>query len=81
VSLGGPAGELLTNKRDTLAEVHTFCSTPSHTHMLARISFRQVPLGARVYARSYTSSIKEGSVAASKGFKYAFMTFFWIDDD
>ena len=49
--------------------------------MLARISFRQVPLGARVYARSYTSSIKEGSVAASKGFKYAFMTFFWIDDD
>jgi hypothetical protein len=35
--------------------------------MLARISFRQVSLGARVYARSYTSSVKEGSVAASKG--------------
>lgn len=49
--------------------------------MLARISFRQVPLGARVYARSYTSSVKEGSVAASRGFKYAFTAFFWIDDD
>jgi len=36
--------------------------------MLARISFRQVPLAARVYARSYTSSFKEGSVAASKEF-------------
>jgi hypothetical protein len=36
--------------------------------MLARISFRQVPLAARVYARSYTSSFREGSVAASKEF-------------
>jgi len=36
--------------------------------MLARISFRQVPLAARVYARSYTSSLKEGSVASSKEF-------------
>jgi len=36
--------------------------------MLTRISFRQVPLAARVYARSYTSSFKEGSVAASKEF-------------
>ncbi|KAI9430868.1 hypothetical protein H4582DRAFT_1992008 [Lactarius indigo] len=36
--------------------------------MLARISFRQAPLAARVYARSYTSSIKEGSVAASREF-------------
>jgi len=36
--------------------------------MLARISFRQVPLSARVYARSYTSSVREGSVASSKEF-------------
>ncbi|KAI9430066.1 hypothetical protein H4582DRAFT_2020589 [Lactarius indigo] len=43
--------------------------------MLARISFRQAPLAARVYARSYTSSIKEGSVAASREFGYAFMAF------
>jgi hypothetical protein len=45
--------------------------------MLARISFRQVPLAARVYARSYTSSVREGSVAASKEFGYAFTAFFW----
>ncbi len=43
--------------------------------MLARISFRQVPLAARVYARSYTSSVKEGSVAASREFGYASMVF------
>jgi hypothetical protein len=36
--------------------------------MLARISLRQVPLSARVYARSYTSSAREGSVASSKEF-------------
>jgi len=36
--------------------------------MLARISLRQVPLSARVYARSYTSSARVGSVASSKAF-------------
>ena len=43
--------------------------------MLARILFRQVPLTARVYARGYTSSLKEGSVASSKEFRYAFTAF------
>jgi len=36
--------------------------------MYSRISLRQLSLAARVSARSYTSSSKEGSVAASKEF-------------
>ncbi|KAH9980583.1 hypothetical protein BJV74DRAFT_856287 [Russula compacta] len=36
--------------------------------MLARISLRPVSLAARVSMRSYTSSVKEGSVAASREF-------------
>ena len=46
--------------------------------MLARISFRQVPLTARVYARGYTSSLKEGSVASSKEFGYVVTAFFFL---
>jgi len=36
--------------------------------MLSRISLRQLSLGARASARSYTSSSREGSVAASREF-------------
>jgi len=36
--------------------------------MLARISLRQVSLAAKASARGYTSSVREGSVAASKEF-------------
>jgi len=36
--------------------------------MLSRISLRQLSLGARASARSYTSSAREGSVAASREF-------------
>jgi len=36
--------------------------------MLSRISLRQISLGARASARSYTSSSREGSVAASREF-------------
>jgi hypothetical protein len=43
--------------------------------MLARISLRQVSLSARVYARSYTSSAREGSVASSKEFGYVLTSF------
>ena len=67
--LGGAAGGLVL-KRDPNAR-----PIPQLAHMLARISFRQIPLAARVYARSYTSSIREGSVAASKEFGYAFTAF------
>jgi len=36
--------------------------------MFSRISLRQLSLATRASARSYTSSSKEGSVAASKEF-------------
>lgn len=38
--------------------------------MYSRIALRQLSLATRVSARSYTSSSKEGSVAASKEFGY-----------
>jgi hypothetical protein len=38
--------------------------------MYSRISLRQLSLAARVSVRSYTSSFREGSVAASKEFGY-----------
>ncbi|KAH9986938.1 hypothetical protein BJV77DRAFT_1027345 [Russula vinacea] len=38
--------------------------------MYSRISLRQLSLATRISARSYTSSFKEGSVAASKEFGY-----------
>ena len=45
--------------------------TPQRTNMLARTSLRQVFIVARASpARTYTSSIKEGSVASSKEFGY-----------
>ncbi|KAI0270568.1 hypothetical protein BC834DRAFT_967335 [Gloeopeniophorella convolvens] len=36
--------------------------------MLSRIAARRVSLAARASARSYTSSVREGSVAASREF-------------
>lgn len=49
--------------------------TPQLTNMLARISLRPVSLAARVSTRSYTSSAKEGSVAASREFGYVSLLF------
>ncbi len=40
------------------------------TNMYSRLSLRQLSLAARFSARSYTSSFREGSVAASKEFGY-----------
>ena len=81
--LGGPAGDPF-GLSETLLERPTSYCCHHISHMLARISFRQVPLAARVYARSYTSSLKEGSVASSKEFGYvvtAFSFLFSVGDD
>ncbi|KAI9511234.1 hypothetical protein F5148DRAFT_1172797 [Russula earlei] len=57
---------------DAQTLAHTSPKPTSHddiaTNMLARTSLRQISLAAKPSARRYTSSIKEGSVAASREF-------------
>lgn len=52
-------------------ECHLHGQNPQRINMLARTSLRQVFIVARASpARTYTSSTKEGSVAASREFGY-----------